>query len=163
MADEFTTIDPMETTAETNQIVQDCTHDLLTDTNLTTMENEGELVDHWEMVAPDHWIFYLKDNVTFHDGTKLNVDDVEFTFERAKDHATTANYMAMIKEFVKVDELTFEIYLTQGNVDFNYTLAANSWPSCPRKPLRPCPKRMPSRSAPAPGSLTSTSPVTMCP
>ena len=126
MADEFTTIDPMETTAETNQIVQDCTHDLLTDTNLTTMENEGELVDHWEMVAPDHWIFYLKDNVTFHDGTKLNVDDVEFTFERAKDHATTANYMAMIKEFVKVDELTFEIYLTQGNVDFNYTLAANS-------------------------------------
>ena len=48
MADEFTTIDPMETTAETNQIVQDCTHDLLTDTNLTTMENEGELVDHWE-------------------------------------------------------------------------------------------------------------------
>ncbi len=126
MADEFTTIDPMETTAETNQIVQDCTHDLLTDTNLTTMENEGELVDHWEMVAPDHWIFYLKDNVTFHDGTKLNVDDVEFTFERAKDHAATANYMAMIKEFVKVDELTFEIYLTQGNVDFNYTLAANS-------------------------------------
>ena len=90
------------------------------------MENEGELVDHWEMVAPDHWIFYLKDNVTFHDGTKLNVDDVEFTFERAKDHAATANYMAMIKEFVKVDELTFEIYLTQGNVDFNYTLAANS-------------------------------------
>ncbi len=126
MADEFTTIDPMETTAETNQIVQDCTHDLLTDTNLTTMENEGELVDHWEMVEPDHWIFYLKDNVTFHDGTKLNVDDVEFTFERAKDHAATANYMAMIKEFVKVDELTFEIYLTQGNVDFNYTLAANS-------------------------------------
>lgn len=123
MADEFTTIDPMETTAETNQIVQDCTHDLLTDTNLTTMENEGELVDHWEMVEPDHWIFYLKDNVTFHDGTKLNVDDVEFTFERAKDHAATANYMAMIKEFVKVDELTFEIYLTQGNVDFNYTLA----------------------------------------
>ena len=51
MADEFTTIDPMETTAETNQIVQDCTHDLLTDTNLTTMENEGELVDHWEMVG----------------------------------------------------------------------------------------------------------------
>lgn len=126
MANEFTTIDPMETTDETNQIVQDCTHDLLTDTNLTTMENEGELVDHWEMIAPDHWIFYLKDNVTFHDGTKLNVDDVEFTFQRAKEHATTANYIAMIKEFIKVDDLTFELYLTQGNVDFNYTLAANS-------------------------------------
>lgn len=126
MADEFTTIDPMETTAETNQIVQDCTHDLLTDTNLDTMENEGELVDHWEMIAPDHWIFYLKENVTFHDGTILNVDDVEFTFQRAAEKSTTSNYMAMIKEFVKVDDLTFELYLTQGNVDFNYTLAANS-------------------------------------
>ena len=104
MADEFTTIDPMETTAETNQIVQDCTHDLLTDTNLTTMQNEGELVDHWEMLAPDHWRFVLKDNVTFHDGTILNVDDVEFTFQRAAEKSTTANYMAKISEFIKVDE-----------------------------------------------------------
>lgn len=126
MADEFTTIDPMETTAETNQIVQDCTHDLLTDTNLATMQNEGELCESWEMVAPDDWIFKLKENVTFHDGTILNVDDVEFTFERAKEHAATANYMNMIKEFKKIDDLTFELILNQGNVDFNYTLAANS-------------------------------------
>lgn len=126
MADEFTTIDPMETTAETNQIVQDCTHDLLTDTNLATMQNEGELVDSWEMVAPDHWKFKLKENVKFHDGTILNVDDVIFTFERAKDYPATANYVAMIAEFIKVDDLNFELKLTQGNVDFNYTLAANS-------------------------------------
>ena len=126
MADEFTTIDPMETTAETNQIVQDCTHDLLTDTNLTTMQNEGELVDHWEMLAPDHWRFVLKDNVTFHDGTILNVDDVEFTFQRAAEKSTTANYMAKIDEFIKVDDLTFEVKLIAGDVDFNYTMAANS-------------------------------------
>ena len=81
MEDEFTTIDPMETTAESNQIVQDCTHDLLTDTNLDEMKNEGELVESWEMIAPDHWKFKLKDNVTFHNGEKLSVDDVEFTFE----------------------------------------------------------------------------------
>ena len=126
MADEFTTIDPMETTAETNQIVQDCTHDLLTDTNLTTMQNEGELVDHWEMLAPDHWRFVLKENVTFHDGTILNVDDVEFTFQRAAEKSTTANYMAKISEFIKVDDLTFEVKLLAGDVDFNYTMAANS-------------------------------------
>ena len=108
-------------TAETNQIVQDCTHDLLTDTNLTTMQNEGELVDHWEMLAPDHWRFVLKDNVTFHDGTILNVDDVEFTFQRAAEKSTTANYMAKISEFIKVDDLTFEVKLLAGDVDFNYT------------------------------------------
>lgn len=126
MADEFTSIDPTETTAETNQIVQDCTHDLLTDTNLATMQNEGELVDHWEMIAPDDWKFTLKENVTFHDGTILNVDDVEFTFQRAAEKSTTANYMAKIAEFIKIDDLTFELKLVSGDVDFNYTMAANS-------------------------------------
>lgn len=126
VADEFTTIDPMETTAETNQIVQDCTCDLLTDTNLETMKNEGELVDTWEMIEPDYWRFTLKENVKFHDGTILDTDDVAFTFERAKDHAATSGYVAKIKEFIKVDDLTFEVKLVQGDVDFNYTLAANS-------------------------------------
>ena len=126
MADEFTTIDPMQTTAETNQIVQDCTHDLLTDTNLATMQNEGELCESWEMVAPDHWIFKLKSNVKFHDGTILDVDDVEFTFQRAASISTTANYVKPITQFNKIDDLTFEVYLDQGNVDFNYNMAANS-------------------------------------
>ncbi len=126
IADEFTTIDPMETTAESNQIVQDCTHDLLTDTNLATMKNEGELVESWEMIAPDHWKFKLKENVTFHDGTILDVDDVMFTFERAKDKSTTSAYIAKIKEFIKVDDLNFEVLLHSGDVDFNYVFAANS-------------------------------------
>jgi peptide/nickel transport system substrate-binding protein len=126
IADEFTTIDPMETTAESNQIVQDCTHDLLTDTNLLTMQNEGELVDSWEMIEPDHWRFKLKENVRFHDGTILDVDDVIFTFERGKDKSTTSAYISKIKDFIKVDDLTFEVKLHNGDVDFNYVLAANS-------------------------------------
>lgn len=126
MADEFTTIDPMETTAETNQIVQDCTHDLLTDTNLLTMQNEGELVESWEMVTPDYWKFKLKENVTFHDGTILNVDDVEFTFQRAKDFSATSNFSNQIAEFIKIDDLNFEVKLVAGDVDYNYQLAANS-------------------------------------
>lgn len=126
IADEFTTIDPMETTAESNQIVQDCTHDLLTDTNLSTMQNEGELVDSWEMVAPDHWKFKLKENVKFHDGTILNVDDVIFTFDRGAQKSTTSAYVAKIKEFIKIDDLNFEVKLNNGDVDFNYVFAANS-------------------------------------
>ena len=126
MADEFTTIDPMETTAESNQIVQDCTHDLLTDTNLTTMQNAGELVESWEMLAPDHWRFKLKPGVKFHDGTILDTDDVEFTFQRGKNKATTSAYISKITEFIKVDGLTFEVKLATGDVDCNYMFAANS-------------------------------------
>ena len=127
MADEFTTIDPMETTAETNQIVQDCTHDLLTDTNLDTMQNEGELVDHWEMIDPTHWRFVLKEGVKFHDGTILDTEDVRWTLmERAPQFSATSAYAAKIKEFTIVDDLTFDIELVNGDVDFNYTFAANS-------------------------------------
>ncbi len=124
--DEFTTIDPMETTAESNQIVQDCTHDLLTDTNLDEMKNAGELVDSWEMIEPDYWKFKLKEGVKFHNGEILSVDDVEFTFERGAEKSTTSAYIAKIEEFKKVDDLTFEVKLHDGDVDFNYAFAANS-------------------------------------
>ncbi len=126
MADEFTTIDPTETTSETNQIVQDMVIDMLTDTDLTTIENSCELLEKWEMVTPDHWKFTLKPGIKFHDGTILNTDDVSFSFDRAKDKPNAANYIAKIKEFVKIDDLNFEIYLTEGNVDFNYVLAVNA-------------------------------------
>ena len=127
MADEFTTIDPTATTAETNQIVQDLVIDMLTDTDLTTVTNKGELVDHWEMVAPDDWIFYLKPGINFHDGTVLDVDDVEFSLMvRGPEKPTAANYVAKIKEFIKIDDLTFECKLVAGDVDFNYTFAANA-------------------------------------
>ena len=88
---EFTTIDPQAGTSSVNQIVQDCTHDLLTDTDLNIMANAGELTEKWEMLALDHWRFTLKKGVKFHDGTILNVDDVKFTFERAAQGSVTKN------------------------------------------------------------------------
>lgn len=126
IADEFTTIDPMETTSESNQLVQACVHTLLTNTNLVTMQNEGFLVESWEMITPDHWRFKLKEGIKFHDGTILNVDDVLFTFERGKDKSTTSAYIAKFKEVKKIDDLTFEVFLHNGDVDFNYVFAADS-------------------------------------
>ena len=127
MADEFTEVDPMLTTAETNQIIQDCTCDLLTDTNLDTMQNEGELLESWEMIDPTHWTFKLKEGVKFHDGTILDTDDVEFTLmQRARENSITVSYAEKIKTFTKIDDLNFELELVKGDVDFNYTLAANS-------------------------------------
>jgi len=126
IADEFTTIDPMETTSESNQLVQACVHTLLTNTNLVTMQNEGFLVESWEMITPDHWRFKLKPGIKFHDGTILDVDDVLFTFERGKDKSTTSAYIAKFKEVKKIDDLTFEVFLHDGDVDFNYVFAADS-------------------------------------
>lgn len=127
MADEFTTIDPMETSAETNQIIQDCTHDLLTDTNLDTMQNDVELLESWEMIDPTHWSFKLKPGIKFHDGTILNSDDVYFTWMvRGPQKSLTAKNCSEIKNFEIVDDLNFNIELAYADVDFNYVLASNT-------------------------------------
>lgn len=126
IADEFTAIDPTATTDESNQLVQGCVFDLITNTDLTQMKNAGEAVESWEMIEPDHWKFKLYEDINFHNGSKMTVDDVLFTFERDKDKSTTSAYVAKFKEVIKIDDYNFEIYLHQGDVDFNYVFAADS-------------------------------------
>ena len=126
VADEFTTFDPMETSAEANQIVQDLVFDMLTDTDLTKMENAGELLESWEMVTPKEWKFKLKEGIKFSDGTEVNVDDVFFSFERGKEHSASSGYIAKMESWEKIDDYNFTIKLVgAGDVDFNYTFAAN--------------------------------------
>ena len=126
VADEFTTFDPMETSAEANQIVQDLVFDMLTDTDLTKMENAGELLESWEMVSPTEWNFKLKEGIMFSDGTECNVDDVFFSFERGKEHSAASGYIAKMESWEKIDDYNFTIKLVgAGDVDFNYTFAAN--------------------------------------
>lgn len=126
IADEFTAIDPTATTDESNQLVQGCVFDLLTNTNLKIMANDGEVVESWEMIAPDHWKFKIYEDFTFHNGSKLTVDDILFTFERDKDLSTTSAYIAKMKEVVKIDDYNFEVFLHLGDVDFNYVFSADS-------------------------------------
>jgi peptide/nickel transport system substrate-binding protein len=41
------------------------------------------LATSWEAPAPNRWIFHLRKDAQFHDGTPLTADDVIFSFERA--------------------------------------------------------------------------------
>ncbi len=42
------------------------------------------LATSWENPSPDKWIFHLRRDVKFHDGTPFTADDVVFSFERVK-------------------------------------------------------------------------------
>ncbi len=54
---------------------------------LTSLGPRGEvrpgLAESWKVIADDVWEFTLRDGVTFHDGTKLEADDIVFTMARA--------------------------------------------------------------------------------
>ncbi|MCC6719707.1 MAG: ABC transporter substrate-binding protein [Acetobacteraceae bacterium] len=55
--------------------------------SLTKLGPRGEvrpgLAESWRVLADDVWEFTLREGVTFHDGTKLEPDDVAFTIARA--------------------------------------------------------------------------------
>lgn len=41
-----------------------------------------ELAVSWERVSATEWVFYLREGVTWHDGTPFTAEDVVFTVER---------------------------------------------------------------------------------
>jgi len=49
------------------------------------MEIAPALATEWNYVGDNTWRFTLRDDVTFHDGSPLTVDDVIFSINRAKD------------------------------------------------------------------------------
>lgn len=65
---------------ETETILRNMYDGLVTRT--PGMEVVPELAVSWERVSDTEWVFYLRDGVTWHDGTPFTADDVVFTVER---------------------------------------------------------------------------------
>lgn len=75
-------IDPHNNTRLTSWAVQEEVFD-----KLVTKDEKGnilpDLATKWEQIDENTWRFYLREDVTFHDGSKLTADDVVFSFQRA--------------------------------------------------------------------------------
>lgn len=123
---EFTTIDPQNTSATMDQVIQNSVFDGLTGSDPETGNVVGALAETVTMIAPDLWEFKLRENVNFHDGTVMNADDVVFTFERAKDSSFCTSTMSQIAEIIKVDDMTVQMKLNAGNTDFNYNAGSEN-------------------------------------
>lgn len=65
---------------ETETILRNMFDALVTRT--PAMEIVPELAVSWERISDTEWIFYLRDGVTWHDGTPFTAEDVVFTVER---------------------------------------------------------------------------------
>jgi peptide/nickel transport system substrate-binding protein len=67
------------------------------------MEPGPHLARSWEN-SPDGktWVFHLKRDVKFHNGTKLTAEDVKFTFDKIKDPSTNSPYFSVFENLKAV-------------------------------------------------------------
>ncbi|HWQ09487.1 MAG TPA: ABC transporter substrate-binding protein [Holophaga sp.] len=72
-----------------------------------------ELCKDFKRVSNTEWHFTIWDNVKFHDGSTLTVDDVVYSLNRAKAGTTIGALFKPVKEIKKVDNKTLSI-ITDG-------------------------------------------------
>jgi len=78
-------------------------------------ENNPQLAESWQVVDDTHWQFTLRKDVTFHDGSKFDADDVVASLLRARDKPTKAfaAYTRNIKDVVAKDPYTVVVETTK--------------------------------------------------
>lgn len=79
------------------------------------LKPQPALAESWENPDPTTWIFKLRDNVYFHNGTKFTAKDVKYTFDSILDEKFGAPYRSLyapIKSVEAVDDLTVKFTLS---------------------------------------------------
>src|SRR5262249_50280797 len=76
-------------------------------------QSKPGLAASWEAVSNDTWLFKLRPNVTFHDGSAFTAEDVAFSIARAPNvpnsPSSFAQYTKLIAATEVVDPLTIRI------------------------------------------------------
>jgi len=71
-------------------------------------EYVGMLAERWEVNDPNNWVFYLRKNIKFHDGSPLTAADVVHSFNRMKNdpHSKQIQYGAPIASVTAINDYT---------------------------------------------------------
>lgn len=83
----------------------------LVEWNYDTLEHDPVLAESWELEDDTHWVFHLRDGVTFSDGSPFTAEDVIHSFDRIAtdpESRQSAN-MDKIVEMEAVDDTTLRI------------------------------------------------------
>lgn len=73
------------------------------------------LAKSWEHIDENTWEFVLRDDVRFHDGTKMTAQEVKFSLERALKRNSRVNSMLKIAYISVIDDYTIRIETSQLN------------------------------------------------
>ncbi|HJV09086.1 MAG TPA: ABC transporter substrate-binding protein, partial [Acidimicrobiales bacterium] len=88
------------------------------------------LAERWEMVGPSTWRFYLRPNVTWHDGRRFGADDVVWSWMGREGLLRAVS--GTLKEVTKVDDLTVDFVSTTPNLRLPEQLVHPEGPIVPK-------------------------------
>lgn len=119
MKHDVMTLDPaMHRNRETETVIRNMFDGLVTRT--TEMEIVPEIAESWEAASPTEWVFKIRKGITFHNGEKLDAEDVVFTFERlitegAIDGQTSPRkgLLGSLEKIEKIDDYTVKFILSE--------------------------------------------------
>ena len=67
------------------------------------LELKPDLAESWESLDPSTYIFYLRQDVHFHDGRPLTSDDVKFTFDSLLDGSLTSVKTGAFRQVERIE------------------------------------------------------------
>ena len=107
-----------------NPVLTQITEGLLKFENGETLA--PNLAERWENPDPLTYIYYLRKDVTFQDGSPMTIDDVIFSMERTR-NPETASYLGWMYDSVdtieKVDDWTLKVTLKTPDALWQYVPA----------------------------------------
>lgn len=116
LTQDILSFDPMLTSDIYSEAVLRCIYTTLYDFD-ENLEIRKKLVKTEKNIDDYSWRFEIHDDVKFQDGSKLTVDDVVFSIERAMKGGRTQKALEVIDHVKKIDDTTFEIYCKEPYSD----------------------------------------------
>lgn len=118
------TLDPALVLDGESAKVCDMIYDTLVQYREGTTDIEPSLAKMWDTTADGlTWTFYLREGVTFHDGTPFNAHIAAFSLNRPKAQ-TDSFFNQIITHIIALDEYTLEIQLNTPYAPFLSTIAS---------------------------------------
>ena len=114
-------MDPADTTKIYCKTMYMSTHNTLISMDENTLEFSPELATEWKWVDDVTLEMKLRDDVTFHDGSKFTADDVVFTFERMVEEKRSN--VSTLESVVANDDYSITIKMKTPNMDWESIIA----------------------------------------
>lgn len=125
MSGDIVALDPAGQQDTTSSVILKHVYSTLLDTD-DNGELVGDLAESWEIVDGKDFVFKLRQDACFADGTPLTASDVKFTYDRAKEMPKTKSNTSKIESVEVVDDYTVRINLVEPYAPFKTIVTSSN-------------------------------------